>query len=269
MDRLRTPFLILAIILSLLIVLIETGTAIPGVLRSSPVPVTSFQLPAQASTAVANLNSDQQKVVTQLSQQDRPPGLAVPDLALLDSIVLFTVILMGVALLITDSLQGKVQGIVTLIFSLILLGIAIAQIFIAIGSLILMIALLLSIPFGTIIYLIIYGSFNRAGADIALSLIMLLKFGFAVSLFLAQQRYLQSIGLVLLVLTSLVDNVIVSFLIGLVPLILVSITDAIAAIVVSIIAVIWAIVLLVGAIISIIKLLRLDRSSLVTNLVKS
>src|SRR6266446_6096406 len=259
MERLRTPFLIIAIVLIFLALLIEKGTALPGVLRGARVPVTSFQLPPQVSGAVSSLDSNQQDVLAQLSQQDRPPGLGVPDLALLDSIVLFTVALMGVALLLPERLQGRVQGIATLIFSLLLIGIALVQILLALGTLILMISLLLAIPFGTIIYLIIYGSFNRAGADIALSLIMLLKLGFAVSLFLAQQRFLQSKGLVLLVLTSLLATVIVSFLLGIVPGFLVSIADAIAAIIVGIVAVIWGIILLVGSIVSIIKVIRLDR----------
>jgi hypothetical protein len=259
MDRLRTPFLLLAVILSLIIVLIETGTALPGVLRSNQVPIQAFQLPTQ-STAVSNLNSDQKKVLTQLSQQDRPPGSGVPDLALLDSIVLFTVALMGSALVLPERLQGRIQGIATLLFSLLLIGFAIWQIFFVLALLTLMIALLLSFPFGTIIYLIIYGSFNRAGADVVLSIIMLCKLGFALSLVIAQQRFFQSKGLVLLILTSLLGTVIVSFLLGLVPGFLVSITDAIAAIIVAIIAVIWGIILLVGSIISIVKILRLDRA---------
>ena len=260
MDRLRIPFLILAIVLIFIAVLLETGTALPGVLRSSPVSVTAFQLPPQVNAAMAALNNDQRDVVTHLSNQDRPPGLGVPDLALLDSIVLFTVLLMGVALLLPERLHGRVQGIATLIFSLLLMGLAIRQILVALGLLILMIALLLSVPFGTIVYLIVYGSFNRAGADVALSLTMLLKFGFSASLIFAQQRFLQSKGLVLLILTSLLGNVIVSFLLGIVPGFLASITDAIAALIVGIIAVIWAIILLIGSIISIIKILRLDRA---------
>ena len=59
--------------------------------------------------------------------------------------------------------------------------------------------------------------------------------------------------MVLIIITSLVANLIISFLHNFVPIPLVSITDAIGAIVVAILAVIWAIVLLVGAIISIIK----------------
>src|SRR5205823_3915511 len=101
---------------------------------------------------------------------------------------------------------------------------------------------------------------NRAGADIALSLIMLLKLGFSGSLVLAQQRFLESKRLVLLILTSLLGNVIVSFLHGIVPGLLVSITDAIAAIIIGIVAVIWGIILLIGSIISIIKIVRLDRA---------
>jgi hypothetical protein len=50
-----------------------------------------------------------------------------------------------------------------------------------------------------------------------------------------------------------VANLIISFLHGFVPIILVSITDAIGAIIVGILAVIWAIILLVFAIISVIK----------------
>ena len=256
MAGLRTPFLIIAIILSLLVILLETGTAIPGVLSSSSLPVTSFQLPSNVATAA----QQDQGAIDQLSKQPHPPGLGLPDMALLDSIVFFTLALMGVALILPERLQGRVQGIATLIFSLVLITVAILLIFVAIGSLILMISLLLAVPFGTIVYLIIYAGFNRSGADIMLSLLMLLKFGFAISLFLAQQRFLQSKGLVLLILTSRLCNVIVSFLLGLVPGFLVSITDAIAAIIVGIIAIIWAIVLLIGSIVSIVKILRIDRS---------
>jgi hypothetical protein len=259
MNRLRTPFLLLAIVLSLIVVLLETGTALPGVLRGVATPLTAFQLPAQAATSVATLSSDQQAVLAQVNKQDRPPGSGVPDLALLDCIVLFTLALMGTALLVPARLQGRVQGIATLIFSFLLLLFAIRQIFLAIASLILMVALLLSFPFGTIIYLIIYGSFNRAGADGVLSILMLLKFGIALSLVFAQQRFFEGKGLVLLIVTSLVGTVIVTFLLGLVPGVIVSITDAIAAIVVGIIAVIWAIILLIGSLVSIIKILRLDR----------
>jgi hypothetical protein len=69
----------------------------------------------------------------------------------------------------------------------------------------------------------------------------------------AHQRFLQNKGLVLIIATSLIASIIVSFLHGLVPLFLVSITDAIAGIVVAIIAVIWGIFFLIGSIPAIIR----------------
>lgn len=260
MDRLRTPFLILAIVLVVVLICIETGTALPGVLRGNPVPLQNFHVPAQVSTTTATLTSDQQRVVDQVSKQDRPAGQSTPNLALIDIILFFTIALMGSAQLIPVRLLGRVQGIATLIFSLLLIGAALRQIVIALAALILMISLLLALPFGTIIYLIVYGSFNRGGAEIVLGILMLLKLGIAISLFLAQQRNIENIGLILLILTSLLGNIIVSFLFGFVPGFLVSVTDAIGAIVLGIIAIIWAIFLLVGAIISIIKILRLGHS---------
>jgi hypothetical protein len=129
----------------------------------------------------------------------------------------------------------------------------------AIAVLVLMVSLLVAAPFGTLTYLAIFGFFDRAGAGIALSVLMLLKLGFVVVLVLAQPRFLQNLGLVLLVLTSLLATVIVGFLHGIVPRFLVSITDAIAAIAVAVLAVIWAVVLLTGALPAIVRALRVER----------
>ncbi|HEY0752979.1 MAG TPA: hypothetical protein VGD98_03305 [Ktedonobacteraceae bacterium] len=259
MARLRTPFLLAAVVLSFIIIFFEIGTALPGVLANSSIPITSY--PTTVANAAASLNKTQPGAIEQLDKQQHPSGLGIPDMALLDSVLLFTVALMVIALILPTRLHGKVQGIATLIFSLLLIILAIVRITIAIGALILMISLLLAIPFGTIVYLILYGSFNRPGADIALSLLMLLKFGFAISLFFAHQRFFQNKGLVLLILTSLLCNVIVSFLLGFVPGFLVSITDTIAAIVVSIIAVVWGSALVINSIISLVKIVRIRTPS--------
>ena len=44
------------------------------------------------------------------------------------------------------------------------------------------------------------------------------------------------------------------------PIILVSITDALAAIIVGILALIWAITMLIGSLIAVIRALRVDRA---------
>jgi len=84
---------------------------------------------------------------------------------------------------------------------------------------------------------------------------MTLKIVFAICLVLAHQRFLQNKGLDLIIITSLVANLIIAFLHGLVPGFLVSITDTGAAIVVGVLAAIWTVVYLVGGVISVVKVI--------------
>jgi hypothetical protein len=92
---------------------------------------------------------------------------------------------------------------------------------------------------------------------VVLSLLMFLKLAFAVLLVLAQQRFLQQKGLVVLVLISLVLNVVIAFLHGFFPLVLVSIVDTLLALVIAVVGIIWGVVLLIGAIPSIVSSIRL------------
>src|SRR5436305_14137888 len=100
MDRLRTPFFILAIVLIVIAILIEVGTALPGVLPSNSLPVQSLlSSSSELSNQVDKLNQEQPGAIDRLSQQGHPPGLGIPYMALLDCIVLLTVTLMGLPLL--------------------------------------------------------------------------------------------------------------------------------------------------------------------------
>ncbi|MEX2430565.1 MAG: hypothetical protein WD645_01440, partial [Dehalococcoidia bacterium] len=152
--------------------------------------------------------------------------------------------------------QARVQGAVTLVVALLLILGSLVLIFATIAQLVLMVGLLTATPFGTIAYMARFGSFDRAGASMALGFVMILRIGFVICLVLAQQRFLQNKGLVFLTLTAFLSTIIVSFLHGVVPLFLVSITDAVAAIILGIIAVIWTLILLVSAIGSVVKALR-------------
>lgn len=189
-----------------------------------------------------------------------PPGLGVPYLALLDGLLLFIVILMALPLLLPDRIHAKLQGIVTLIVSFLSLLGGIVMIIVALVLLMIMVSLLLAVPFGTIAYLAIYGDFSTTPAQVILNLLLLLKIIGAVCLVLAHQRFLQNKGLVLLILTSLIGNLIISFLHALAPTPLVSITDAVAAIIVAILAVIWAILLLIGSLPAIFKAINITRT---------
>jgi hypothetical protein len=127
---------------------------------------------------------------------------------------------------------------------------------VAIAEVITMVALFFAFPFGTIAYLAIWGFFPRGGAAALLSSLMFLKLVCAGALVAAHQRFLQNKGLILLMLTSLVATLVVAFLHGLVPGILVSITDGIGAIIVSIVAIIWAVILLIGSVPAVVKAFR-------------
>lgn len=259
MEELRKPFFIAALILIAIAVCIELGTRFLPVPPVSPDEVVREQCqaspkPPQCSDRIA-LRSTIAAAQSDPTNQPRP-GLGIPYLALVDAIVLFTLLLIGSGLILPASVQGRVQGCATCIFGVLLILGSIVLIFVAIQAVILMVALLLSFPFGTIAYMAIFGFFNRGGAGITLSLIMLLKIAAAVCLVLAQQRFLQNIGFVVIIVASLIANVVVAFLQGLPPGFLVSITDAIAAIVVGIIAVICLILLLIGSIPAIIKALN-------------
>jgi hypothetical protein len=225
----------------ILVVLLETGSRF--LLAGHDV---GAQLAGQAQALGVGVPADAQS----------PPGLGIGYLALVDAVALFTVLLMGSGLVVPQRIAGRVQGIATLVFAILLILGALVLLFIAIAKLILMVTLLFAFPFGTIAYLIIWGFFPRGTTTALLSLLMFLKLVFAVFLLLAQPRFIQNKGLVLLTLTSLICNIVASFLQGIVPGILVSITDAIAAIVFAIVAIIWAIVLLIGSIPGIVRALQ-------------
>jgi len=218
LDNLRKPFFIIAVIVMAVIVLIEIGS--------------SFLMNP--------------------SDFDRP-GYGIMYLAYIDALLLYVTILIMLAMLIPEKVQGRIQGIVTLVLSFFgCLG-AIGSCFVALIFLLIMVTMLLAPIFGTIAYFAIYGHFDRSGANITLGLILTLKVVFVVLLLLAHQRFIENKSLVLLILTSLLCNIIISFLHNFLPVFLTSITDAVGAIVVVIIAIIWLIVFLVMAIISVVK----------------
>jgi hypothetical protein len=217
LDTLRIPLFLIAVVLIIISVLIEIGSALG------------------------------------LAMNNTPPGLGVPYLALLDGLLVYTILLMAASLLIPERIQGRVQGVITLIVSLMTLLTAVAQGFAALAKLIVMLQLLLAPIFGTLAYMVIFGTFPKEEATIVLSAIMTIKLTFAGFLIFAHQRFVQNKGLVLLVLTSLLANIVISFLHGFVPGFLVSITDAIAAIIIVILAAIWAIVFLIGSIVAVVK----------------
>jgi hypothetical protein len=260
LDRLRTPLLVVAIILVTLALGAEVGSRFLSIGAGAPASALR-ELRREATQQLereSDLEPDERRelvdeMLAQAQSGKKPPGVGVPSLGLVDGLLLYNLVLLGLGRVISKNVHGRVQGIVSLVVSILLLVAAILLIIGTFVKVLIMIALFLAAPFGTMAYLAMYGSFNRAGASAILSASMFLKLGGAVFLVLAHQGFLKMKGLMLLVVTSLVCNIIVSFLHGLVPIILVSITDAVAAIVIGIVAAIWAVALLVYSIIAIIR----------------
>jgi hypothetical protein len=225
LDELRKPFLIIALVLIFLAVIIEASSSL----------LMDLGTPGAAALDAAT------------------PGYGITYLAFLDGLLFYVILLIALAIFIPEKITGRLQGCATIIVTFLgCLG-TIVAIITCLIVLIIMVTLLLAPIFGTIAYLAIYGHFDRSGAAVTLSLIMSLKIGFAVCLFLAHQNFIKDKALVLFILTSFLGNLIIGFLHNFVPGPIVSIADAIAAIVVGILAVIWALILFIKAIPSVIK----------------
>lgn len=243
MGGLRKPFFVIAIIAIGLVVLVELGSALL---------IGGHNVSGQFAAGATDLGVR----VGDTGTVSEPVSRGISYLALIDVIVLYTALLMAASLLLPDKVHARLQGIVTLVAAIVLIIVAIILLIVAFVELIVMVTLFFAFPFGTIAYLAIWGFFPRGDAAAVLSLLMFLKLVFAGMLILAQQRFLQNKGLVALVLTSLVANVVLVFLHGLVPAVMVSILDDVGAVIFAVVAIIWAIVLLIGSIPAIIKALR-------------
>lgn len=183
------------------------------------------------------------------------PGLGIPSIALIDSLLVFVIGMMLLNILVSPALIGKISGISTLIFSLLILCASIMLLIYSFTELFAMLALLLAVPFGTAVYFSIYAPFARGEAAIILSLLILLKLVFSILLVMSNPRFVENKGLVLLIFTVLLVNILVSFLHGFPPGFLASITDALAAIIVALIGLIWSINLLIRSLPAILKII--------------
>jgi hypothetical protein len=151
---------------------------------------------------------------------------------------------------------SRIQGIVTLILSLLgLLG-GIILIFVTFTLLILMVSLLLAAPFGTLVYIAIWADFPSTEVRAVLGMIMLMKLLGLVFLFISNPAILKNKGLMVLLLFSIGSTFITSLLITLVPGFVAAIADVIGALISAVLGTIWLFVMLIGAIFAVIRALR-------------
>ena len=253
LDSIRKPFLFLAAILIALAVLVELGSAI---LIQPPRVVAAIPDDLRAQLRQSGQLEAAERQLSAIPSGQRPPGYGVPSLALVDVLYLLTVGLMALSLVVGQRLHARAQGIIGLIVAVLVIFAALRQLLGAVVELMIRVTLLLAAPFGTLAYMVLYAFFDRSGAAAVLGLSWFLKIGAVVCLFLAQPRYMRQKGLVLMIATSFVAALVVSFLHGLPPMFLVSITDPIAAIVCAVLAIVWGLVFAVYGLVAVVKALK-------------
>lgn len=251
----RLPFLLacLSLILSMGI---EGGT---GCLISHQAP--GAERLAAAIAGKADPAPDVQQLSRDAAGRDPPKGLGTPALAVLDGLCLLTIGLFAASVVFPARIMGRVQAPIRLVIALsITLG-GLKLLLSSIAQLLLMVGLLLATPFGTIVYIALWGFFDTAASTGLLSLVMLFKLVFVICLVAAHQSFLKGKMLVALIATSLLATLLVSFLHSLFPSFLVSITDAVGAIITAVLTLIWGLIVVIGSILPTIKSLRFEHES--------
>jgi hypothetical protein len=196
-------------------------------------------------------------------QTPTPPGIAIRYLALYDGLLWLSLALMTIGGILgaratQDARLASViaktylrtQNVVMLLASLVDVILAAVLALLALAALIAMVALFLAAPFGTVAYLVSFGFFDTSRAATILSFAIVLKIIGTVLVVLGGQvnrRILLRLGI------SMGLCVVVAFLHGFPPGILVSIVDALTAIVIAIVALLFALPVLFGSIMGVAK----------------
>ena len=250
MTELRKPLYAIAVIAVALAVMLELGMALAGAPQAGSVAglLPDGSLPGVAAADVARVKGES------------PAGSGTTYLALVDGLLLFTLVMIGLGALINQRAYGRVQGIVTLVVSFLWLLLALAMALLSLARLLLMIGLLLAVPFGTLAYLAIWGFFPTGKAALLLGALLFFKLVAVGFLVASQPRFLAIKGLVALIVVSIVLQLVLGLVQGWLPRVLVSIGDEVVALVTAVVALVWALVTLVVSIVAVVKALRVSAS---------
>lgn len=152
------------------------------------------------------------------------------------------------------------QGIMTLVvaFLWIIAGFVLAlAVFVKV---LLMIGLFVAPPFGTIAYLVVWGWFPDGQAAALLAVLLFLKLVLAGLPVAAQQRFPRVKDLMILLPLSVILQVVLGLIHGILPRMVVSSGDELWAVVTAIVALIWVVIMVIIAIPAIINAIRVTDS---------
>lgn len=251
---LRTPLFVMAIIAAFLVIACELALSL-GVGGNTAAALNTVGSGLDPATTKV-LGDPTNAALTGAS----PPGSGIRYLALVDGLLLFTVLLLGWSVVFSQRVYARVQGIVTLVVAVLWILGSFVLAFVALAKLLLMIGLFVAAPFGTIAYVAAWGWFPVDEAAILLSLLLFLKLVFVGFLVAAQPRFLRVKGLMTLLALSVILQLALGLIHGLLPRVVVSIGDELMAVITAVVALIWAVVMLVMAIPAVVKALRVSES---------
>jgi hypothetical protein len=187
--------------------------------------------------------------------EDRP-GLGLAALFFFDILVIYTFAMLAFQIVGLGAISGRVQFATALIVSILgLLG-GIVLVTGAIAALTAMVALLLAVPFGTIVYMAIFGHFDTDASRAILSMVMLLKLVGLAMIAFATPGILNNRSVLVLSGVSVLFTFALGFLHAFPPNFLASIADAIGAIVFGIVGTIWMLLLLFSGLASLVRTIR-------------
>jgi hypothetical protein len=185
------------------------------------------------------------------------PGIGIRSLGLINLLLAYVLVLMILDLFPAwQKVAPRLQGLVTLIATLIGVFAAIAFIFVAFQLLMLMLGLLFSPPFGTMAYFALFGRFDTETSRRVLAAVMSLQILGTIAIVVVNPTLLKNLLLLLLVGSALLLTFVLGLLHALPPSFLVSIADAIGAIVAGILGAVWMFVFLIFAIVAVLRALR-------------
>jgi hypothetical protein len=184
------------------------------------------------------------------------PGLGLMALFFFDLLVIFSYVTLALQVIGVGAITGRVQFATSLVAAILGILFGIALIVGAFTLLTVMLSLLLSVPFGTIVYFAVFGDFDTDKSRVVLGLVMAFQIGGLIMVALAAPGILKNLQLMLLSGASVLFAFVLGFLHAFPPNFLVSIVDAIAAIVFGIVATIWFLLLLFSGLASLIRTIR-------------
>lgn len=250
-GELRRPLFVAAVVVAVLVVLVELGMS--GLVGGHPVGAIPRDIAGDLGVA-------EELAENPGLGASAPPGSGIAHLALVDGLLVFTLALLGTSLMLSHRVYGRVQGVATLIVTLLWVIGSLVVAVLAYVQLMLMVGLFVAAPFGTLAYLAVWGFFPVGEAALLLGLLLVLKIAMTGLLVAAQPRFLRVKGLVALIAVSVVLQLVLGFLHGFLPRPVVSIGDQFWALVAAVVAVVWALVMLVGSIPAIVNAVRVSRS---------